>query len=772
MRLFDSVRRACRAPSCGRPRRGVGPRTMRLVASALVLVATLLAQAGAGGPAPALAASSPIVLKVSGQSIVFNTSAREGTIYLSQNGYDFINPGFDFETGKEVSGLNATADIGLETGLASPYSVAGDLAVLPAGATAAAPQAGASTVPKVNELLVVLDSKGHYVLVQITAVTPDALTFLYSIGTPERASASMGNTVWVMSHQLTFAGSPRGGEIALSGGGEVSVSPGFNFELDHQVDTLHQAAGMTAGLSNGRLVIGGYLAKVSAAGHAGAWPAAAVVAPVSGSLYLLVDNAGNYVLLQVTGVSANAVMFSYLVLPARSVPVLPSGPVTLKIGAGAVTFSGPARYGAIVASSGGGVLQNPGFVLDSGKEVAGLSASPDIGLKVTSGKTYLHGLEATFAQLSAGAQPSVSDVAALPFGRFVAVDGAGRYVLIGVESATAQSVAFAYEIESAGATDVLQPPNPASVRTPAVPTGAGTLIYSYFTGMGAQATGSIDPATGKAVSDPTILEQLSVEGVVLSTGKFFSLANASALEEPLLSPSGAWLATVTGGDISVRSLRGPSRVIAQNGDAMGGGLPPMSWSPDSQYLAYIGMATGSGYETGGALWVIQPSSGKSRLLVSPLQGGVSVTWVGWLPGDRLVFSTGKALYEISADWSRAAELPVRMGVMGQNGRFNLSPDGTLVTWVAKGANGHYQVFVATLDGKQRVQFTNSAHDNWSPQFAPNSTEVVYVSDTGQPPGGQMSYFTIDGQHHGTTSISHVFDIDQWSYGSTANKWKG
>lgn len=761
----------------GRPRRSAA----RVLARVAVLVVTVLLPAVAAVPGAAVVASSPIVLSIAGQNVVFSTTGWAGTIYLSQNGYAYENPGFDFETGKETSGLNATPDIAIQTGLASPYAVVGAFALVPASGRIASITTSASIVPQVNELLVVLDSKGRYVLVQIKAVSPNALSFAYTFGAPENRPSALGNAVWVLGHQLTFPDSALNGRITLSANGEASVSPGFNFELHRQVSTLEQEAGLSAGVgTSGSITMAGDLAVVGANGHASAWPEPKSVAPVEGSLYLLVDNAGNYVLLQVTAVSATAISFAYRLLPARDVPVLPGGSVTLRIAGAAVTFSGPPRYGEILASAGGNALINPGFDLERDREVSGLSANPDITLKEQGGALFLHGTAATFDQLSAGHAPVMSDVAATPLTRFVAVDGAGNYVLVGVESATDQAIAFAYEIEMTGATAALQPPNPATVPSPPKSKSAGTLVYSVYTGTGVNfgSEDGYDQATGEYLSGGA-MQLLKTYAFAIDPYKIWGFAGTTAVQVPTLSPDGMWLATISGSNILVRSVRGGDRTIATNGNVMGGALPAVSWSPDSRYLAYTGMVSEGGYEAGDALWVVEPSTGKSRLVVDPMRTGLHVMYVGWLPHDRLVFSTTKAFYAVSADWTRVVKLPVNAGVMGQNGRFDVSHDGTMVTWVARDAKGHYQVIVATIDGKQRVQFTTTRWDNWSPHFSPDDSMVVYVSNTGPPPGGELWGFTLNASQIGyldapgsKNPITHVFDLEEWFAAGSAAGWRG
>lgn len=752
----------------------------RAVAAAVVLSAAAWAEApGLCGPS-AVAASSPTVLRIGGQAIVFAASAKEGAIYLSQNGYAYLNPGFDFESGKETSGLNASPDLAVDSGAGSPYGLVGDLGVVAPGATAVQLAVGRVVTPRVNETLAVLDAKGRYVLVQIQSVTANAVTFAYAFGAAQNRPAALGNAVWVLGHLLTFPGSARAGQITLSANGEAAVSPGFDFELNRQVSTLAEPAGLTAGVgAGGAMTLSGDMAAVTAAGRVGAWPGPGRATPVSGSTYLLVDGAGNYVLLEVTAVSATAVAFTYRLLPAKDVPVLPSGPVTLRIAGSAVTFSGPPRYGAILASRGGSALVNPGFDLASGREVAGLSASPDLALQEQGGRLTLEAVAATFNELSVGQSPSLGAVAATPLVRFVAVDALGRYVLVGLVSATAQAVTFRYEVESAGPTAVLQPPNPATVHVPA-PTGTGAVVFSVYSGIGVDfgVQSGYDEATGVPVS-PGAAQLMKTYALNIVPGAIWPFANLDAAQDPSLSPDGRWLATASGDAIAVRAAGGQARTIATNGDVMGGGAPVLSWSPDSRYLAYTGMVDEAGYVAGHALWVIEPSSGKSRLVVDPLHSGLGVAAVAWLPHDRLVFSTGRAFYEVSADWAHVQKLPVAAGAMGQGGRFAASADGTMLTWVARDAKGRYQVVVATLDGRQRVVFTHSAWDNWSPVFSPDASMVVYVANTGPAPGGELWGFTLNGKAAGYVQapgskapITHVFDVEQWCFVAPPSEWKG
>jgi len=759
----------------GGDRRRVATRILGACALALGLLGQTLA---AGGPS-ALAAGGAVELQIAGRAVVFAGAVHEGAIYLSQNGYALINPGFDFQTGTETSGLGSTPDIELQTGGATPYAVAGKLAVVPATDVLGALGSGQSVAPVASEELVVQDSAGHYVLVRIVKVTADVLTFTYVFGTAGGQAAAVGATVRVLGHTLAFPGPTLQGKVVLEGQGEVSVSPGFDFETGLQVNTQREAAGLAVSVSGGgQTTLTGDLTALNARGQATAWPAPASAVPADGDAYLLVDGAGNYVLVQVTAVGATAVSFTYRRLPARDLAVLPGARVTLRVDGASATFSGPVREGQIVASSGGNTLIDPGYDLSAGQEVEGLNASPDIALRSDPQGVYLYGDAATLAQLAAGQAPGEGSVPVTPFTRFVVVDASGQYVLVGVQAVSPQAVSFAYEIQTAGQSAVLSPPDPASVAAVPVPKGPGAIIYSAYATRSAAVLQDLDPASTTQIAK-TALALLNTEELALGPNRIWPFADANASQEPELSPDGRWLATVDGGLIQVRSAAGPVRTIAANGNVMDGAQPRIAWSPDSRYLAYTGLASGQGYETGGALWVIDPSTGKSRLLVNPLTVHATVLDVAWLPHDRLVFSTASTFYEVSADWQSAQPLPVRMGTIGQDGRFAASPDGKLLAWVARDAAGHYQVVVATVDGRQRVQFTHTHWDNWSPVFSPDSTTVVCVSHTGSAPGGELLAFTLNGKQSGfvpvpgaKTPIQHVFNLVQWFGEGAATAWKG
>lgn len=160
-----------------------------------------------------------------------------------------------------------------------------------------------------------------------------------------------------------------------------------------------------------------------------------------------------------------------------------------------------------------------------------------------------------------------------------------------------------------------------------------------------------------------------------------------------------------GGPIRVCPARGPIHTIAAIGNVVDGGQPVIAWSPDSRYLPYTGLTSDAPYDTGGALRVIDPSTGKARRLANPLPAHATVGDIAWLPHDRLGFATRSTFYEVTADWHSAGPLSLRMDTIGQDGSFAASPDGKLLAYVATGAAGHYQMVLATSDGHQRVQFT-------------------------------------------------------------------
>ena len=111
--------------------------------------------------------------------IVFNGKPKAGHITTSSNGYAYINPGFDFEKGKFVSGFGGS-DVQLSTDENGQPTLQGNLEIVPQE-TKIVPDFPTRHTIRVypGELLLDADSAGNYVLVAIDKATPQWVEFLY-----------------------------------------------------------------------------------------------------------------------------------------------------------------------------------------------------------------------------------------------------------------------------------------------------------------------------------------------------------------------------------------------------------------------------------------------------------------------------------------------------------------------------------------------------------------------------------------------------------------
>jgi Tol biopolymer transport system component len=232
---------------------------------------------------------------------------------------------------------------------------------------------------------------------------------------------------------------------------------------------------------------------------------------------------------------------------------------------------------------------------------------------------------------------------------------------------------------------------------------------------------------------------------------------------PAWSPDGGFLAASTGARVYVMKPDGTSARTIGRGDF------PV-WSPDGQWLAYEGdlgntrivrldgtksfslpKASYGGwvvvayswsafgrlaYTSAGSLWVIDPTTGESHVVVRrrALGDGPGVIAASWSPdGDRIAFSffdestyTG-SVYVVKPDGSSLR----RVGP-GTGGRLVWSPDGTRLTYSTYGsrygaeASAERVVVVDAAAGRTLWRLRPIAGEaSVNPSWSPDGTELVF-----------------------------------------------
>ncbi len=173
----------------------------------IVGVALALAWAVPGLGVPARAAP-PTVVTAGSLQVTFGGSMQKGALG-DVDGYASL--GFNFETGQ--AGMFGDVQIGQDS--SGNPTLSGDLAAVPPSDTLSSAPTNATLTVSAGESLLVFDSAGNYVLVQITNATGQAVYFTYTIQTATAAAqppAAQGQ------------GSSSGGQTTQSTPGQTTSS--------------------------------------------------------------------------------------------------------------------------------------------------------------------------------------------------------------------------------------------------------------------------------------------------------------------------------------------------------------------------------------------------------------------------------------------------------------------------------------------------------------------------------------------------------------------
>jgi tricorn protease len=212
-------------------------------------------------------------------------------------------------------------------------------------------------------------------------------------------------------------------------------------------------------------------------------------------------------------------------------------------------------------------------------------------------------------------------------------------------------------------------------------------------------------------------------------------ANQPALSEPSLSPDGATIAFVSGGDIwTVPAAGGDARLLVANPATESRPL----FSPDGRSLAFVSNRTGNG-----DIYVVELATGSTRRLTFDDTRELLDNWSR--DGKTIYFSSnsGEADSGAADIWRIAATGGTPMPVTNERMMYEYfaapSPDGRSVAFVASGfANGQWwrkghshmdesQIFILDADRHYTPVTADGAKELW-PMWSADAKRIYYVSD--------------------------------------------
>lgn len=294
----------------------------------------------------------------------------------------------------------------------------------------------------------------------------------------DSGGTNIPTTVTVGNNLVTFQSPVQSGALGNVNGED---STQFNLETGQAGIFLSSADLQLTTDSQGNMALAGDLEPV-ANGQQLPSPSPATVTASPGQLLLVLDGAGNYVLVQIQKVSPSAVYFSYVIqsgisplTPSQSPtpspspgPSVASGtfPGSLNVGTTVVTFQSPVRQGALGNVNGEYANQ---FNLETGQ--AGINLS-SVDLQLTADSQGNVALEGALEPVQAGqplSSPSSAVVSVSPGQLLLVLDQAGNYALVAIQTVSSTSVTFDYVIQSGAAGQSSPPPAPSSPPTSANP---------------------------------------------------------------------------------------------------------------------------------------------------------------------------------------------------------------------------------------------------------------------------------------------------------------
>jgi len=294
------------------------------------------------------------------------------------------------------------------------------------------------------------------------------------------------------------------------------------------------------------------------------------------------------------------------------------------------------------------------------------------------------------------------------------------------------------------------------------------------------------------------------EGANLADVTLTQLTSEPGYEgEPTFSPDGETIAYVSDRtsnfDIFLKQVSGGPDINITNSPA--DDVQP-AFSPDGKQIAFVSTRESLrdlGYEnfgvppTGGDIWVMPALGGNARRIA---ESGNFPSWSG--DGDSIVYMGGRAwnkqIYRVPAGGGEAREVPLKLGVQGNRGRFllfpSLSPGGKWLLFqgtggvlVAPSAGGEVRVIargrrpVWAPDGRSIVYTTTEAGKNSSLWRVPFSTAKGTAEGRGEPLTAGIAENTHasisgDGRRIAFTALEQTFNVETLPFDAEAGRVMG
>lgn len=189
---------------------------------------------------------------------------------------------------------------------------------------------------------------------------------------------------------------------------------------------------------------------------------------------------------------------------------------------------------------------------------------------------------------------------------------------------------------------------------------------------------------------------------------------------------------------------------------------PVSWSPDSRYIAYSANVRGRYGALINDLYRIDTETGRRQRLThtrraSAPQFGTDSNTLFFVGNDN---GTGN-IYRLDLETGQETSLTSYRGDV-QIGRIAMHPEGTHLAYALFDADGSRQIIVLDVESRTEKRFTTPEIDDRNPLWSPDGTQLAYTSMRDQVPNLFVrSAFETDSVEERVTALFTGGTAVQW-----------